>query len=123
MQFNLDNNQGKYQISSYQTGEITINKEVYIKSIIITQEQLITDWPPQQFTELTEDHLTTIINLNPQIVVLGTGEKHHFLAQHLMLPFLQRGIGIEVMNTNAACRTYNVLLSEGRNIIAALLLK
>lgn len=123
MQFNLDSHYGKYQINSYQPGSITINKEIYTNSIIITPEQLITDWPPQQFSALTEDHLKMIIHLNPQIVVLGTGEKQYFLAQQLMLPFLQRGIGIEVMNTHAACRTYNVLLSEGRKVVAALLLK
>ncbi len=123
MQFNLDSNFGKYQINSYQPGVITINKIEYKTSVIITPDQLITNWPPQQLSELSAQHLKKLIELNPQIVILGTGEKHSFISQQMMLPFLQQGIGFEVMNTEAACRTYNVLLAEGRNIVAALLVK
>ena len=123
MQFNLDSESGKYQITSYKPGQVIINKQIYTRSIIVTAEQLMSDWPPQSFTDLTVEHLRVLLNLAPQIVILGTGENQYFLAQELILLFLQQGIGIEVMNTDAACRTYNVLMSEGRNVIAALLLK
>lgn len=123
MQFNLDSNIGKYQVTSYEPGKVIINKQIYTRSLIITAEQLMTDWGPQTFSELTADHLKSVLNLAPHIVILGTGEKQHFLAQELALLFLQQGIGIEVMNTDAACRTYNVLMSEGRNVVAGLILK
>lgn len=123
MQFNLDNNIGKYQINSYQPGQIVVNKQLYTDSIIITPEQLITDWIPQKSTEITANHLKIILDLSPQLVIIGTGEQQHFLDVALSLPFLQRGIGIEIMNTKAACRTYNVLMSEGRNVVAGLILR
>lgn len=123
MQFNLDDNFGKYQINSYQPGQVVVNKQIYTHSIIITPEQLITDWSPQIITEITLDDLKIILELSPQIVIIGTGEQQHFLDVTLSLLFLERGIGIEVMNTDAACRTYNVLMSEGRNVVAGLILK
>lgn len=123
MQFNLDNNIGKYQINSYQPGQVVVNKQIYTNSIIITPEKLITDWSPQIVTEITADNLKKILELSPQLVIIGTGAQQHFLDVALSLLFLQRGIGIEIMNTEAACRTYNVLLSEGRNVVAGLILK
>lgn len=123
MQFNLDNNIGKYQINAYQPGQVIINKQIYTNSIIITPEQIITNWAPQSFAEITADNLKIILDKVPQIVIIGTGEQQHFLDQELLLPFLQQRIGIEIMNTDAACRTYNVLMSEGRNVVAALVLK
>jgi uncharacterized protein len=123
MQFNLDNNIGKYQINAYQPGQVIINKQTYTNSIIITPEQIITNWAPQSFAEITADNLKIILDMVPQVVIIGTGEQQHFLGQELLLPFLQQGIGIEIMNTDAACRTYNVLMSEGRNVVAALVLK
>lgn len=122
MQFNLDNNIGKYQINAYQPGQVIINKQTYTNSIIITPEQLITDWAPQSFAEIAADNLKIILDMVPQLVIIGTGQQQHFLDQELLLPFLQQGIGIEIMNTDAACRTYNVLTSEGRNVVAALVL-
>jgi uncharacterized protein len=123
MQFNLDSNVGKYQINSFKPGQVVINKQIYINSIIIAPEQIITNWQPQNYAEITEYDLKSILDLSPQIVIIGTGEQQHFLDQELLLPFLKQGIGIEIMNTDAACRTYNVLMSEGRNIVAGLLLR
>ncbi len=123
MQFNLDSNVGKYQINSFQPGQVVINKQTYINSIIIAPEKIITNWQPQNYAEISEYDLKSILDLSPQIVIIGTGEQQHFLEQELLLPFLKQGIGIEIMNTDAACRTYNVLMSEGRNIVAGLLLR
>ena len=66
-------------------------------------------------------HLLSIFEMKPEVVLLGTGAKQVFLPPQLMMQFYNKGIGIEVMTTDAACRTFNVLVSEGRNVLAALM--
>ncbi len=91
------------------------------KSIILSPGKLIDHWVPQSFAELTLDHLHQLNSLQPELILLGTGPQLQFPAQAWMLEFLQAGIGFEVMDTRAACRTYNFLCSEGRLPVAALL--
>lgn len=122
MQFNLDTSPGQNIINNYSPGQITINQITYKKSIIISPKQLITDWQPQQFTELTSDSFNPVIALNPELIILGTGEKHLFPHPELIEKLIEKKIGFEAMSTGAAARTFNVLLSEGRNVVAAMLL-
>jgi uncharacterized protein len=93
----------------------------YSQAIVIAARRLVSDWPLQRVEELTVEHLATIFELQPDIVIIGTGNRQHFLPPLLMMEFLGQGIGAEVMSTAAACRTFNVLVSEGRNVVAALL--
>lgn len=125
MQFNLDNAKGKFIIRSYETGEIQINDEHIQQSVIVTPTLLINPWQPQDFQELTAQHLQSILTLEPQpsVLLLGTGAKLTFPDTELLAPFYQRGMGVEVMDTAAACRTFMVLLSEDRNVAAALLIR
>ena len=83
---------------------------------------VIDNWAPQTFDELLKDHFLTISELEPQLVILGTGEQQQFPKTELYATLLNQGVGVEVMSTPAACRTYNILVSEGRNVAAALLL-
>jgi uncharacterized protein len=114
MQISLETNAGAYTIRSYAAGELKINDQTLHHSVIVTPTQLIDPWDPND--------LAIILTLNPEIVLLGTGERLKFPAAELLAPFLQRGIGIECMDTGAACRTFNVLVSEGRQVVAALML-
>jgi uncharacterized protein len=84
---------------------------------------LVDDWRPQTLDELTEADLEAVLALQPEIVVLGSGTRQRFPDPRLTAAIMARGIGCEVMDTGAACRTYNVLVSEGRRAVAALLLK
>lgn len=120
MQINLDPNFGPYYIRSYKPGEFRINDQVVLRSVILTPEQLI-EWPPQKFSELTTEYLKTLLEFKPEIVLLGTGSKQFFLQPESSMLFYQQHVGIEVMDTLAACRTYNVLISEARNVVAGLL--
>lgn len=122
IQFSLDSNLCPYMIRSYQPGTIKINDQQHHHSLILTDNKLISSWPPQSFTELKQQHLQQLLQLEPQIVIIGTGKQQHFLGQDLMQLFLAKNIGLEVMNTLSACRTYNVLMSEGRSALAALLI-
>ena len=71
---------------------------------------------------LTAEHLEAVLGESTQVLILGTGTRQHFPAPKVQFALLERGIGLEVMDTGAACRTYNILVSEGRDVVAALLL-
>ncbi len=122
MQLTEDLNTAKFKINAYEPGAITVNKTVYTKSLIISPDQLITDWRPQNIDQLTDDNLEEILNLKPSLILLGTG-KQFIMPSHKELKVLhQQKIGVECMDTGAACRTFVALTSEGRNVVAALLI-
>lgn len=122
MRFAEDSNDARYLIRAYAAGRITVNEDALTRSLIVSAEQLIRDWEPQQFEELTAVHLQTVIELRPEILLLGTGARLRFPHPSLLAELHNHGIGIEVMDTAAACRTYNILVSEGRRVAAALLM-
>lgn len=122
MRFSLDTDSNKYSIKSYGPGWVNVNERELRRSLIIAPERLITDWPPQCLAELDETHIATVAALEPEIVLLGTGEQQRFPHPRLTRELLTRGIGVEIMNTAAACRTYNILMLEGRRVVAALLI-
>jgi uncharacterized protein len=122
MELNLDTGAGRYQIRAYAKDFIQVNEQKIRHSLIVMPEQLIAPWPPHRIADLTTDYLQTIIDLRPSIVLLGSGEDLAFPNPELLNPFYQQKIGIEVMNNGAACRTYSVLMSEGRKVAAALLI-
>jgi uncharacterized protein len=92
------------------------------ESLILTGRQVIIDWEPNQLAELTTSHLEEVLSLDPELVLLGTGSRQQFPAMETMLPLHRAQIGIEVMDTAAACRTFNILVAEGRHVAAALLM-
>ncbi len=122
MRFSLDADPNRYSIRSYGPGWITVNEQTVHHGVIVTPEQLILDWPPQTFAELVEAHFAIIAALEPEIVLLGTGSRQRFPHPRFTQVLSARGVGLEVMDTAAACRTYNVIMLEGRKVAAALLL-
>ncbi len=119
----LDDNQAKFQIRAYQPGAITVNDKILSTSIVITPNLLLEDWGPVTVDDITPETLLPIINLKPDVLLIGTGPEQAFLSPEIYGPLINAGIGVEVMNTGAACRTYNALTSENRNVAAALLVK
>jgi uncharacterized protein len=109
-------------IRAYAPGRINVSDVMLTKSFIVASDQLIEDWPPQRFEELSVEHLKAALALDPEILIIGTGREQHFLSGEMMAVLGKGGIGVEVMDTAAACRTYNVLLSEDRKVVAALLM-
>ncbi len=118
----LDENQANYQVRAYRPGFIQINATTYTKSVIISPHQLITDWPPQAITMLSAEHLHLILTLKPTLLLIGTGAKLQFPAIETYGELLNHGIGVEIMDTSAASRTYNILTAEDRNVAAALII-
>ncbi len=123
MQLILDSDDANYQIKAYEPGIITINDNKINHSIILTANTLISPWQPQSLSELQSKHLEAIFALQQDIVILGVGDKWQAVNPEILAAFYQRNIGIEYMDTAAACRTFNVLTSENRRVAAALLIK
>lgn len=90
-------------------------------ALILSASELVTDWAVESVDQLDEQLLEPVFALQPEVVLLGTGARQVFPPPELMMKFHSRGVGIEVMATAAACRTFNVLVSERRNVVAALL--
>ena len=101
---------------------ITVVDRPLTKSFILAPERAIEDWPATDVAAIDAALVAPIIALEPAVVILGVGPRIVFPAQAVLAEFLKRGIGIEVMDNAAAARTYNVLVSEGRRVVAAFIL-
>jgi len=123
MHFVQENFSSALMIRGYDNGEIRIGEQTYRHSLILTHQRVIDDWRPQRFDELETNDFELIHSLDVEILLLGTGPVLNFPDPALTAPLLEAGIGVEVMNTAAACRTFNILLSEGRPVAAALLIE
>ena len=110
------------KIDGYSAGQVTITNKVYQSSLLVSPDIIVPDWPPKLFSDLAISHIEQIMTLDPEIVILGTGKSLTFPSELLLQPITGRSIGIEIMDTGAACRSYNFLLGEGRHVVAALLM-
>ena len=122
MKLHLQNSGTANIIRAHTPGEVRINDEVYVRSLIVTPAELVRDWGPVDFAGLAAEHFEAIVRLKPELVLLGTGARLSFPRPPLTLALIETGIGLEVMDTAAACRTYNILMGEGRAVAAALIL-
>lgn len=122
MQISLEIPSSAYFIRRYHAGEVIVNNTYYQRSVVVHGNTLMTDWPPQTFAELDRSHLQVLVDQKPEVILLGTGTQQRFPAPDLLQIFSRSGIGIEVMDTAAACRTYNLLAAEERNVLLAILL-
>lgn len=114
-------NSEKLLITNYSEGSISVNRTEYLGSILVGGEDVVENWYDGPVAELSLDHLSHIVELKPEILIFGSGREHTFPPARLIAELSQKGIAMEVMNTKAACRTYNVLVSEFRDVSAALL--
>ncbi len=119
--FTLDNNDAIYQIRAFKPGMIQINDKIYTQSLVVAPNALVENWPPQTIEQLTAKHLLPLIAMTPHIVLIGTGHALVFPHAEIYGALINAGIGVEIMDTSAACRTYNALTSENRNVVAALI--
>lgn len=122
MKIQLESGGNANVIRAYAPGSVTINQEIHRTSVVVTPERIIAHWPPRAFADLAAEHFEAVCALAPEIVLLGTGTRLQFPAPALTQSLMRAGIGFEVMDTGAACRTYNVLMGEGRRVAAALLM-
>jgi uncharacterized protein len=93
------------------------------RSILIGSREEKLDWPCERFEELTQEHFNAVAELRPELVIFGSGARLRFLPPAFFRSLMAQRIGVETMDTLAACRTYNILAGEGRHVIAALLIE
>lgn len=141
MKISDDSNTDGYFIRSYTPGRITVaslhlttesnskteapasklKEEILENSFILSANRLIKDWLPQTTSDLGEEHSEMLVSLQPEVIILGTGSSLHFPNPAWSARFIEHGIGLEVMDTGAACRTYAILNADNRNVVAALM--
>ena len=121
MKLHAEKNSGNY-IQSVTSEAVLIGGQSYRDGVIVSAARIIADWRPRPVAELQIEDFQAALDLEPDVILFGTGITHCFASNRLMTTIMSRGIGFEVMATAAACRTYNVLLAEDRRVVAALLL-
>lgn len=115
-----------HTITSYGEGWIAVNGQRHEGSLLLTSDGQLIPWGCSRFDELQADHFDRLASLMPEppeLVVFGSGARLRFVPPSLLRDLMSRRIGVESMDTAAACRTYNILVSEGRRVIAALLIE
>ena len=114
---------GLNAIVAYGTDYVQVNEVRHTHSLVVLPRALIVPWGAARVGDLTETHFVALAEAGIEIVLLGTGAKQQFIHPRITRALLDKRIGIEMMDTQAACRTYNILLGEGRNVAAALILE
>jgi len=123
MKFTLESSSRVNLVRAYSLSELRIGEDLVRSSCLVSADRLVTDWPPTRVEALTPEHLESIFALEPEVVLLGTGERQRFPPAGIRAAFATRRVGLEVMDLGAACRTYNVLVQEERRAVAALFLE
>ncbi|KPK38931.1 MAG: hypothetical protein AMJ69_07050 [Gammaproteobacteria bacterium SG8_47] len=108
--------------STDDAGTVLHGTEVVTTSLILSAEHIIADWPPQRWDEVREEHFEAVLALEPELILFGSGANLRLPPVALVRDVNARGIGLETMDTAAACRTFNILVAEGRHVVAALLM-
>lgn len=109
--------------NAYGDGYVEVNAVRYQRNIVVLADRPVIEWPAGRFDALTVDDFRFVLDQDPELVVFGSGAKLRFPHPRLLAPLLDGGIGVETMDVFAACRTYNILMAEGRRVAAALLLE
>lgn len=121
MKLHLSNTGSINLFTAYGDSYVAVNNEKHEQNLILLPEKIISGWSTASVETLTDADMAKLLELGTEIILLGTGKRLRFPAGPLMRPFAPAGIGLEVMDIQAACRTYNILASEGRHVAAALL--
>ena len=127
MKLHLTTSNTQNLITGYEVGKVMVNNRAFTQNLIVLPEQLIENWKPLADSNvgilkaLSIADFEQIAALKPELVLFGTGETHQFIHPKLYAPLTEQQIALECMTTAAACRTYNILMSEGRQVAAMLI--
>ena len=123
MPFVREPSQYTYSLRFVRSDAIGVNERSLACSFYLSPEALVEDWRPRAVSELQPDDLSGPLALDPEVILLGTGERQQFPPAAILAACLIRGVGIEVMDNAAAARTFTVLANEGRRVVAGFLLE
>jgi uncharacterized protein len=123
LKFQPDRAEGVNTITRHDAASIWVGTAGFSHSLLVPWHGEVQAWAPAHVEQLRAEHFEQALALQPELVIFGSGTRHRFIAPALVRCLIERGIGVEMMDTAAACRTYNVLASEGRAVLAALLLE
>ncbi|MCS6762719.1 MAG: Mth938-like domain-containing protein [Candidatus Protistobacter heckmanni] len=123
MKLHADPQSALNTINAYGDDYLEINQQCYTQPLIVMPEGPVIPWAPQGFAGLAEADFAPIAELAPELVIFGSGARLRFPHPRLTAALTRRGIGVDTMDMKAACRTYNILMTEGRKVLAALLLE
>lgn len=113
---------GSLRVRWVRADAIAVNTSEYTRSLLLSPERVHAEWPPVSLETIDAAALDQLLELHPQVVIVGTGSRQRFLPPALQARLLSRGIGVECMDNSAAARTYNLLADEGREVVVAFLL-
>ena len=120
MKLHLTQDTGLQLFSGYGAGFVAVNDVRYEKCVVVSPQRVV-EWAVSGFETLTAADFGFIESLKPEIMILGTGATQRFPRPELIRALAATGVGVEVMDSRAACRTYNILATEGRKVVAAIL--
>ena len=123
MKLQSDPHSGANTITGYGDGYVEINQAPYAHAVLLSSDGAISEWPVQSFDGLEASHFTQMVELKPELVLIGTGNKQRFPKPELLKSLILAKIGFEIMDSQAACRTYNILVGEGRQVLLALIVE
>jgi len=121
LKLHLTSISGVNAFTGYGEDYVMVNRQRHERNLLVLRDRLLTDWLPAGFDDLTAEHFARIAELKPEILLLGTGKRLRFPHPELTRALMEARIGLEVMDFQAACRTYNFLAAEERKVAAALL--
>ncbi len=122
MKLHLSNPGDTKLFTAHGADHVMVNGERHERSIVVLAEEVRSDWVVAGFDELSEAHFAYFVALKPDVLLLGTGATQRFPHPRLYRALTDAGIGVECMDTPAACRTYNILVAEDRKVVAAILI-
>lgn len=122
MKFAQDSQEDGYVITAYDENSVSINGKSFTQSLVVTTTRLNENWNIADIKRLSSSHIEEILCFQPELVIIGTGNRLVFPEIEVYSAIIKHGIGVDFMDTGAACRTYNILMSEGRDVVAGLIL-
>jgi uncharacterized protein len=122
VKFQPDYNEGVNTITRHDASSIWVGNTRFTHSLLVPSKGTVLRWAPARVEQLVAEHFEQALTLQPELVIFGSGPRLRFVSASLLRGLIDRRIGVETMDTAAACRTYNVLAGEGRAVLAALLL-
>ena len=122
MKFHLSTATGNV-FTGHGEGFVRVGATEYRENVVVTPEQIVTGWAARGFDALNETDFDAIAALKPEVALLGTGATMRFPHPRVTRPLTDAGVGVEIMDTAAACRTFNILAAEGRKVVVAILIE